>query len=312
MERSAERHNARHFAAKPKRTPISPFVRGRCATLARRRIEPGNTVWRGQYATMPGGPLLARCAAQFVRPAIPLPVWQSAVNASVKAVNVSVNVPPPVISLRTTSAASGSARRRVGPAVVYLLDTPAQLTQGWCAGSTRCDQSLSGEAVERTSAVSRNAWQEAIEQTQIVIRQQLNLCFVCGQAVAADAPDALIQAYLDEGHEQRLAVVCGRAVCRKELEDPLKPTWQRLFDALTHWPDAAIHPHGPYWVIRRPHHLTFRTTPRRTTSRDARSANDPDDLATIPGPASRPAPLRPPAGERRGPARHPWPKRAKR
>src|SRR5689334_24817653 len=97
--------------------------------------------------------------------------------------------------------------------------------------------------------MSRNAWQETIEQTQIVIRQHSDRCFVCGQSVAVDAPDALIQAYLDEGHEQRLAAVCGRAACRKELEDPHKPTWQRLFDALTHWPDSAIHPHGPYWII---------------------------------------------------------------
>ncbi len=160
--------------------------------------------------------------------------------------------------------------------------------------------------------MSRNAWQDTIEQTQIVIQQQRDRCFVCGQPVAADAPDALIQAYLDEGHQQRLAAVCGRVACRKELEDPLKPTWQRLFDALTHWPDPAIYPHGPYWIIRRPHHLTFRTAPRRTTSLDARSADDPDDAATIPTPTARPVPFRPPAGVRRGPTRHPWPNRVKR
>jgi hypothetical protein len=160
--------------------------------------------------------------------------------------------------------------------------------------------------------LSRNAWQETIEQTQIVIRQQSDRCFVCGQPVAVDAPDALIQAYLDEGHEQRLAAVCGRAACRKELEDPLKPTWQRLFDALTHWPDAAIYPHGPYWIIRRPHHLTFRTAPRRTASLDARSADDPDDMPAIPSPMSRPATMRPPARARRESARHPGPNRADR
>lgn len=159
--------------------------------------------------------------------------------------------------------------------------------------------------------MSRNAWQETIEQTQLILRQQPDHCFVCGQPVAAAAPDALIQAYLDEGHQQRLAVVCGRLACRKELEDPLKPTWQRLFEALTHWPDAAIHPHGPCWAIRRPPHLTFRTAPRRTVSSDARSADDPDDVAASPTPLYRAAP-RSPAGVRCGPARPPWPHRTRR
>jgi hypothetical protein len=160
--------------------------------------------------------------------------------------------------------------------------------------------------------LSRNAWQETVEQTQLVIKQQPDACFVCGQAVAEEAPEALLQAYLDEDHRQRLAVVCGRVACRKELEDALKPTWQRLFDALTHWPDPAVHPHGAYWVIRRPHQLTFRTAPRRTTSREASSADDPDDVASLPTPVSRAAPQQPLGGARRGPARHPWPKRPRR
>jgi hypothetical protein len=113
--------------------------------------------------------------------------------------------------------------------------------------------------------VSRNAWQENIAQTQLIIRQQPDTCFVCGEAVGEGCPSCLIQAFLEKGHTQRLAVVCERPQCLKELSDTSNGTWQRLFDGLTHWPDKAIYPHGPYWVVKRPHQFTFRTDPRRTT-----------------------------------------------
>ena len=113
--------------------------------------------------------------------------------------------------------------------------------------------------------MSRTAWQEEVEQTQLIIQQQPDRCFVCGEAVPGEAPRALIQAYLDRDHRQRLAVVCDRPACATALEASGNGAWRRLFDALTHWPDRAIYPHGPYWVIRRPYHLTFRTAPRRTS-----------------------------------------------
>jgi len=68
-------------------------------------------------------------------------------------------------------------------------------------------------------AMSRNAWQETIDQTQLVLRQQSDHCFVCGQPVPGPAPDALLQAYLDAGHQRRLAAVCGRRACRLTLQD---------------------------------------------------------------------------------------------
>lgn len=145
----------------------------------------------------------------------------------------------------------------------------------------------------------RNAWQEGVAQTQLVLRQRPDHCFICGAVVPGAAPDALLHAYLDAAHRQRLAVVCGQRACRLALQDRASGTWQRLFDALTHWPDRAIYPHGPYWVIRRPHQLTFRTAPRRTTARDARSADDPDDAATLPPEDPRPAPPRPLGSARR-------------
>ncbi len=112
--------------------------------------------------------------------------------------------------------------------------------------------------------MSRNAWQENIAQTQLVIRQQPDICFVCGEAIDENCPSCLVQAFLEKEHLQRLAVVCERTQCLNELSDMSRGTWQRLFDGLTHWPDKAIYPHGPYWVIKRPHQLTFRTDPRRT------------------------------------------------
>lgn len=138
-----------------------------------------------------------------------------------------------------------------------------------------------------------NAWRDTVERTQTIIEQQPERCFVCGEAVPPDCPDCLLQAYLDAGRRQRLAVVCGRRACRLALQDGANGIWRRLFDALTHWPDPAIHPHGPYWAIRRPHQLSFRTDPRRTTAADAWSADDPDDAATLPKAEHRPAPVRP-------------------
>jgi hypothetical protein len=154
--------------------------------------------------------------------------------------------------------------------------------------------------------VSRNAWQEEIAQTQMVLQDGPDYCFVCEELVPDTAPDALIQAYLDAARQDRLGVVCGRRACRLALQDAANGIWQRLFDALTHWPDKAIYPHGPYWAIRRPHQLTFRTDPRRTTVIDATSADDPDDTATLPRTEDhRPVPPRPLGGARRAPARQP-------
>ena len=154
--------------------------------------------------------------------------------------------------------------------------------------------------------MSRNAWQEEIEQTQLVLQESPDYCFVCGALVPDAAPAPLIQGYLDAAHHDRLAVVCGRRSCRLALQDRESGAWQRLFDALTHWPDRAIYPRGPYWAIRRPHHLTFRTDPRRTTVVDAPSADDPDDAATLPRMEDqRPLPPRPLGGARRGPVRRP-------
>lgn len=161
--------------------------------------------------------------------------------------------------------------------------------------------------------MSRNAWSDAVAQTQLVIKESPDFCFVCEELVPDAADDALIQAFLDEAHHDRLAVVCGRRACRLALQDATNGTWQRFFDALTHWPDKAIYPHGPYWVIRRPHQLTFRTAPRRTAVSTATSPADPDDAASLPGlPSRTPAPTRPPQESRRGPARHPWPTRPRR
>ncbi len=160
--------------------------------------------------------------------------------------------------------------------------------------------------------MSRNAWSDAIEQTQLRLRESPDCCFICAALVPAAAPDALLQAYLEATHRDRLAVVCGRRACRLALQDPTNGTWRRLFDALTHWPDPAIHPHGPYWIIRRPHQLTFRTDPRRTTTRDTPSADDPDDAATRPGTDRRPVPHRPLIGARRGPVQYPRPNRPRR
>jgi hypothetical protein len=160
--------------------------------------------------------------------------------------------------------------------------------------------------------VSRNAWHDRVEQTQLILQESPDYCFVCEELVPDAAPDAVIQAYLDAAHRERLAVVCGRRACRLVLQDRENGTWQRLFDGLTHWPDKAIYPHGPYWVIRRPHQLTFRTDPRRTTVSTAVSPEDPDDAASLPAPIAHPAPPRPTTAARQRPTRHPWPGRPRR
>ena len=155
--------------------------------------------------------------------------------------------------------------------------------------------------------MGRNPWRDTVEQTQLVIRESPDYCFVCGEPVPDDAPEALMQAYLDAGHHDRLAVVCGRRACRLALQDAASGTWRRLFDALTHWPDKAIYPHGPHWVIRRPHQLTFRTAPRRTTVSTAMSPDDPDDRASLPGVEHRSQPHQPLVADRRRPVRRPGP-----
>lgn len=156
--------------------------------------------------------------------------------------------------------------------------------------------------------MGRTTWQETIEQTQLVLRQQPDRCFVCGLPVPGTDPEALLQAYLDAGRRQRLAIVCGRRACRLALQDAANGIWQRLFDALTHWPDQVIYPHRPYWAIRRPHQLTFRTDSRRTIALAAQSVDDPDDAATLPVAEHRPPRPRPLGVARRAPARRPWPK----
>jgi len=160
--------------------------------------------------------------------------------------------------------------------------------------------------------VSRNAWAEAIEQTQAVIGESPDYCFICGELVPDAAPGALVQAFLDQAHRERIAVVCGRRACRLTLQDATNGTWRRFFDALTHWPDKAIYPHGPHWVIRRPHHLTFRTAPRRTTVSTAVSPEDPDDAASFPAPLARPAPPQPTTAAWQRPTRQTRPGRPRR
>ncbi len=147
--------------------------------------------------------------------------------------------------------------------------------------------------------MGRTNWRDGVEQTQATLREAPDYCFVCQAPVPDADPGALIQAYLDAAHQQRLAAVCGRRACRLVLQDRENGTWQRLFDALTHWPDTAIHPHGPYWRIRRPHQLTFRTTARRTTVSTTVSPDDPDDAASLPATENRSLPHRPLIADRR-------------
>lgn len=113
--------------------------------------------------------------------------------------------------------------------------------------------------------MSRTEWRAGIEDTQRALREHHDSCLICGREVPQDCPACLVQAYRDQERHQRLAVVCDRADCRQQLEDPRNETWQALFEGLMHWPDPAIQPLGPYWTVQRHHRFTFRTDPRRTT-----------------------------------------------
>ncbi len=112
--------------------------------------------------------------------------------------------------------------------------------------------------------MSNTAWQDGIERTQLILRQQPDRCFVCGQEVPKDCPACPIQAYLDDERQRRIAVVCGRVDCLEQLAGPTRETWQSLFEALIHWPEKAIYPRGPYWTVQRIHRFSFRTEQRRT------------------------------------------------
>lgn len=112
--------------------------------------------------------------------------------------------------------------------------------------------------------MSRSSWRDGIEQTQLIIRQHPDECFVCRRPVEPDCPACLIRAYGDAERRQRIAVVCDRADCRHELEDQRRDLWGALFRALMAWPDAGTTPLGPYWQVPRADRFTFRTDPRRT------------------------------------------------
>lgn len=114
----------------------------------------------------------------------------------------------------------------------------------------------------------RTAWQETIEATQHTLLERPDRCFVCGETVPADYDRCAIQAFRDAAHTARLAVVCDRASCLRALADAHTGTWDRLFQALAHWPDPTLYPLGPYWRIRGAQRFTFRTAQRRTTYLD--------------------------------------------
>ena len=116
--------------------------------------------------------------------------------------------------------------------------------------------------------MSSSAWRETIDRTQTILQQHPDHCFVCGREIPANCERCAVEAFLDDAHSQRLAVVCDQQSCFKALIDPLHNTWQTLFNALNHWPDPSLYPLGPYWLIRRGQRFTFRTEQRRTTYRD--------------------------------------------
>jgi hypothetical protein len=113
--------------------------------------------------------------------------------------------------------------------------------------------------------MDRTAWQETIEQTQRSLREQPDRCFVCGEVVSPDCRLCTVQAFLDAAHTQRLAVVCDRTACLLALAATRNGLWQRLFQAMSHWPDPTLYPLGPYWSLQRRQRFAFRTEPRRTT-----------------------------------------------
>ncbi len=109
------------------------------------------------------------------------------------------------------------------------------------------------------------AWQLGIDATQHTLRAGLDRCFVCGWAVASDQRGCAVEAFADAGHTRRLAVVCERMGCLRALADDRKGTWQRLFQAVSRWPDPALYPLGPYRRMRSAQRSTFGTEHRRTT-----------------------------------------------
>lgn len=113
--------------------------------------------------------------------------------------------------------------------------------------------------------MNRTGWQETIEQTQRSLREQPDHCFVCGEVVPDGCRLCAAQAFLDAAHTQRLAVVCDRTACLLALANARNGLWQRLFQALAHWPDPTLYPLGPYWIVQRGQRFTFRTEHRRTT-----------------------------------------------
>ncbi len=112
--------------------------------------------------------------------------------------------------------------------------------------------------------MSRTSWRDGIEQTQLVLRQSPDVCFVCRREVPVEGVVGLVEAYGDAERRRRIAVVCDREECRHTLEDQQRDVWGALFRALMAWPDPGIAPLGPYWRVLRADRFTFRTDPRRT------------------------------------------------
>lgn len=113
--------------------------------------------------------------------------------------------------------------------------------------------------------MARTAWEEAIDATQVVLRAGPDRCFVCEREVAGGQQGCAVEAFVDAGHTTRLAVVCERVTCLRVLADTRTGIWQRLFQALSQWPDPALYPLGPYWRMSNAQRFTFRTEHRRTT-----------------------------------------------
>ena len=92
----------------------------------------------------------------------------------------------------------------------------------------------------------RSAWQDTIDRTRLGLRERPDRCFVCGQEVAVGRDGSAVEAFADADCTRHLAVVRDRTICLRALADTHTGTWQRLFQALTHWPDPALYPLGPY------------------------------------------------------------------
>jgi len=115
--------------------------------------------------------------------------------------------------------------------------------------------------------MAHTAWQDGIDATQLALRAGPDRCFVCGWAVAADQRGCAVEAFADAAHTKCLAVVCERMGCLRVLADSRSGTWQRLFQAVSQWPDPALYPLGPYWRMPSHQRFAFRTPQRRTTYR---------------------------------------------